>query len=59
MLIEIINNNNILKTWYQNFARSAGVHYYHCVSPSVRSISFWHRILIKLRSPRGVHITVS
>ena len=40
--IEIINNNNILKTWYQNFARPAGMHYHHCVSPSVRPIFFPH-----------------
>ena len=27
MQIEIINNTNILKTLYRNFARPAGVHY--------------------------------
>ena len=36
MQIEIINNNNILKTLYRNFARPARVYYSHCKSPSVR-----------------------
>ena len=29
MQIEMINNNTILKTWYHNFTRPAGVHYNH------------------------------
>ena len=33
---EIINKNNILKTWYRTFARPAGVHSNHCVSLSVQ-----------------------
>ena len=41
MQIEIISNN-ILKTCYRNFARPAGVHCNHCVSPSVRPICFLH-----------------
>ena len=36
MQIQIIINSNILKTWNRNFARVAGVHYNHNVSPSVR-----------------------
>ena len=40
MQIEIINNNNILKTWNRNFARSIGVHYKHCVCLSIHSFSF-------------------
>ena len=42
MQIEITNNNNILKTWYQNFARPTSVHYNHCVNSTH---SFWHRTL--------------
>ena len=36
MQIEIINNNNILKTLYQNFVQPTGVHYNHSEIPSVR-----------------------
>ena len=28
------------KDWLSKFARPTGVHYYHCVSPSIRSICF-------------------
>ena len=38
----MINNVNILKTWYRSFARPVGMHYNHCVSMSVRSIRFPH-----------------
>ena len=58
MQIEIINNN-ILKTWYRNFVRPTGVHYNVCPFNLLSTPSFWHRILINLRSPRVVHITVS
>ena len=40
MQIEIINNNNILQTWYRNIARPAWLHYNHCVCPSARPIYF-------------------
>ena len=58
MQIEIIDNNNILKTLYRNFARPAGVHYNHCVSPSVRTICFPNIHFGTRQSPRVVHITV-
>ena len=31
--IEIIINNNVLKTLYRNIARLADVHLYRCMSP--------------------------
>ena len=31
MQIKMINNNNILMTWYRNFALPTCVHYNHCV----------------------------
>ena len=42
MQIEIIYNNTILQTWYRNFARLAGVHYDHYVSPFARVNCFPH-----------------
>ena len=38
--IKVINNNNILKIWYRNFARPTGVHYHHYVSLSIDLIAF-------------------
>ena len=38
MQIEIIINNNNLKTWYRNIP--ASVHFNYCVSSSVRPICF-------------------
>ena len=36
----------------RNFARPAGMHYYnHCVSSSFSKHSFWHQIMISIRSP--------
>ena len=54
MQIESINNNNILKTWYRNFVLPAGV----SVQFTFHTF-FRHRILLNLRSPWVVHITVS
>ena len=42
MQIETINNNIILKTWYINFTRPAGVHYNHCVSLTIRPMRSSH-----------------
>ena len=44
---EIINNNNILKTWNRNFVRPTGVHNKQCVSLSAHSFSF-HTFLLAL-----------
>ena len=59
IVIEIINNNTILKTWNRNFSRLKDVHYNHCASPSARSIYFPLIPSGTGRSPRVVHIKVS
>ena len=51
MQIEIINNNNVFKTWYRNYEPPAGN---QCVRPSVRSIAF-HTAFMTLDTYKSVN----